>query len=92
MISHHNLAELALAMGRQGDATDHYRSAFDGLLALAGKQSAPQGLRQSCAAHLQAATVALAHHLQFCGAPARTIAKEITRARNTVLGPRGRPC
>lgn len=92
VISHHNLAELALARGRRNQATHHYREAFDGLLAIAGSPSAPNALRQACATQLQPAIIALATHLQFCGCPASEIAGHIARARDVVLRPRGAEC
>lgn len=81
LISHHNLAELALDMGQPDLATQHYQEAFDTLLTLAGLCSTPAALRQSCAANLKEATIALATHLQACGAPVSAITDTIRKAR-----------
>ncbi|MCG8563040.1 MAG: hypothetical protein MI824_24850 [Hyphomicrobiales bacterium] len=92
VISHHNLAELALKRGQTDRATAHYQGAFDRLVTLAGNMSAPLELREACMSHLRIALVALVAHLLTCGAPSSKLAREIERARNAVHAARGRPC
>lgn len=90
VVTHHNIAEAALAQGRGATALDHYRSAFERLLRSAASTAAPVALRQSCASHLQPALVALATHLRSTGAPTDVIARDIRRARRIVVGPMAR--
>ena len=81
VISHHNLAELALAQGHSKRALHHFHIPFECLLSLASLPSTPPVLRHSCTASLKEATIALATHLQTCGAPAPIIADTINRAK-----------
>ena len=81
VISHHNLAELALANGQAKLALHHYQTPFDRLVSLARLPCTPAALRQSCGASLKEATIILAAHLQTYGAPASIIADTINRAK-----------
>ena len=92
VISHHNLAQLALKRGQAERATAHYRGAFYRLLALAGNTSAPLGLREACVPHLKVALVALASGLGTCGALSGKLRRDMARARDAMHAARGRPC
>lgn len=81
VISHHNMAEMALDAGQPDLAMQHYQAPFDRLLSVARLSSAPTALRQSCAANLKEATIALATHLQKCGAPISVISDTIKKAQ-----------
>lgn len=81
VISHHNMAEVALDDGLPDLAMHHYQAPFDRLLSVARLSSAPTALRQSCAANLKEATIALATHLQKCGAPVSVISDTIKKAQ-----------
>ena len=91
VISHHSLAQLALKHGQAERATEHYRSAFYRLLALAGNTSAPLGLREECVPPLKVALIALASHLGTCGALSGKLLREMARARDALSAARGRP-
>ncbi|KMW58762.1 hypothetical protein AIOL_003742 [Candidatus Rhodobacter oscarellae] len=92
VVSHHNIAELELGRSRPARATTHYQAAFDCLLELAAKTTAPDTLRQLCASQLQPAMVALATHLQMTGASRSRIAQEIARVRKLMWTPNARAC
>jgi hypothetical protein len=81
VISHHNLAEVALRDGQMDLALSHYQTPFDRLLTLASLRSTPADLRQSCAANLKEATIALVMHLQSTGAHIQAITDIVRRAR-----------
>ena len=68
VISHHNLAEVALRIGQPDVALAHYQKPFDRLLVLASLKSTPEDLRQTCVANLKEATNALVIHLKSTGA------------------------
>lgn len=81
VISHHNMAEMALDAGQPDLAMQHYQIPFDRLLTVARLSSAPTALRQSCVINLKEATIALATHLQKCGAPISAINETIKKAQ-----------
>lgn len=81
VISHHNLAELAIEADQPDVATHHFQAPFDRLLNLARNSSTPSKLRQSCIANLKEATIGLATHLQTKGAPITLIADTIKKAQ-----------
>ncbi|MEP3298262.1 MAG: hypothetical protein ABJO27_17585 [Pseudoruegeria sp.] len=86
VISHHNLAELAVDAGQTEIATHHFQAPFDRLLSLARKSSTPSQLRQSCITNLKEATIGLVTHLQTKGAPITLIADTIKKAKCVANG------
>ena len=68
VISHHNLAEVALRIGQPDVTLAHYQKPFDRLLVLASLESTPEDLRQTCVANLKEAANALVIHLKSIGA------------------------
>lgn len=83
VISHHNMAEIAVDI-KTPDAARHFQTPFDTLLTLAALPSTPIALRESCIANLKEATSGLVAYLQDSGAPTSAIADVIKKVRFVV--------
>lgn len=85
VISHHNAAENWQALDKPDKAVQHFRAAFDRIIAIAESDAAPFPLRAACVRDLSLVMSPLISALSETGASEITIAQLVTRARRVAL-------
>ena len=85
VISHYNAAENWQSLEKPDKAVQHFRAAFDRIVAIAESDTAPFPLRKACVRDLSLVMSPLISALSETGASEITIAQLVTRARRVAL-------